>query len=171
MTNAGAPAQVTGRTTITPDDGAVVMRASRARLGFFNQPRMLLYCAVVGLIAASEALVGNRVASIYLFWLGLALFAAAVFAGFRTSRSLSTSFGRGQEREIVLDEDGITVRDPGKTLWEAWSAFDRAFEAPKHFVLLAGPGIVVVPKRAFAANDLERIRAVIASRLVLRALR
>jgi len=170
VTTAGAPAPLTGRTALDAGDGAVLLRASRARAGFVNQPRLLLYCAVVSLLAAILAIESYRRAPYVLLGIALVLFVLAVAAGARTARSVAASYGHGQEREITIDAEGIAVRETGMTVSQAWSRFDRAYEGPRHFVLLAGPAVFVVPKRAFGDGDLARVRELVASKLPLRRL-
>lgn len=170
MTSAGAAAPLTGRATLDAGDGAVLMRASRARIGFVNQPRLLLYCAVVAMLSAILAIESYHRAPYVLLAVAAVLFVLAVIVGSRTTRSVATSYGHGQEREIAIGADGVTVRETGMNVAYAWSRFDRALEGAQHFVLFAGPGIVVVPKRAFAAEDLARVRELVASKLALRPL-
>jgi YcxB-like protein len=170
VTSAGAPAPLTGRTALTAKDGAVLMRASRARIGFVNQPRLLFYCALVSVLAAILAIESYRRMPFVLLGIALVLFVLAVVVGSRTTQSTAAAYGHGQEREIELDDGGVTVRETGMTVSYDWSRFDRALESPEHLILFAGPGIVVVPKRAFAADDVARVRELIASKLQLRPL-
>lgn len=171
MTGIAGASSFTGSATLMPEDGAVLMRASLVRLGFWNQSQLIALCAGAALLSAGTALGGYRDVAWALFVVATALFVLSVVAGRRTRRSLSSSFGRGQNREITVDGDGVTVREPHKTVWEAWAAFDRAVEAPEHVLLFSGPGIIVIPKRAFAAGDVEPMRALVASKLDLRAMR
>lgn len=171
MTDPGAPPAFTGRTTLTPEDGAVLIRASRTWVGYFNQSRLLIWCAMISLGSSAEAIIDNHTGSSVLLGVGIVIFVLALIVGSRTARWMGASYGRGQERELVLDGEGISIREPGKTIWEAWSVFDRAYEAPKHFVFFSGPGVLVVPKRAFGPNVLEAVRALVASKVALRALR
>jgi hypothetical protein len=170
VTSAGAPAPLTGRVTLSAGDGAVLMRASRARIGFVNQPRLLLYCAVAAMLSAILAIESYRRAPYVLLAVAVVLFVLALIAGSRTARSVATAYGHGQERDIAIGEDGVTVRETGMSVAYAWARFDRALEGAQHLVLLAGPGIVVVPKRAFAAEDLARVRELVASKLTVRPL-
>jgi YcxB-like protein len=168
--SAGAPPPLTGRTALTAEDGAVLMRASRARVGFVNQPRLLLYCALVSVLAAILAIESYRRMPFVLLGLALVLFVLAVAVGSRTMRSTAAAYGHGQEREIALDESGIAVRETGMSVSYDWSRLDRALEGPRHVILIGGAGIIVVPKRAFGADDLARARELIAAKLPLRPL-
>jgi YcxB-like protein len=170
VSSAGAPAPLTGRVRLSAEDGVVLMRASRARIGFVNQPRLLLYCAVVAMLAAILAIESYRRAPLVLLAVALLLFGLAIVAGLRTTRSVATSYGHGQEREIAVGADGVSVRETGMSVAYDWSRFDRALEGAQHLVLFAGPGIVVVPKRAFADGDVARVRELIAAKLPLRPL-
>ncbi len=165
MTADAPPEPIAGRATLTREDGALLVRASRARIGFFNQARLLLYCAVAAALAAVVALDGHRKSATALLLIAAAVFVAALIAGSRTQRRLREHFANGAEREIALGDDGVSVTEQGMHIAYAWSRFDRALEAHDHFVLLAGASVVVLPKRAFAANDVARVRALVAQRL------
>lgn len=165
MTALGAPPPIVGRATLTPSDGAVLFKASRLRVGFFNQPRMLLYAALAGMLAAVFAVEGYRRLPTVLLVLCVALFGLAILAGMRTTRILGEGYGHGQERELAIGADGVTVTEPGLSVAYRWSRFERALEGRDHLVLLAGPGAVVLPKRAFAEGELARVRELIAATL------
>jgi hypothetical protein len=163
-------APIVGRATVTRDDGQVLLKASMARIGFFNQPRMLLYCALVALLAAGLATQGYGRTPKILSVVAAVLLVLAVWAGQRTSRALAGRYGRGQDREIVVSDESVEVREPGFTFTQAWSRFERAYETAEYLVLLAGPAVIVVPKRAFAPGDADRVRALVASKVPISAM-
>jgi hypothetical protein len=156
---------VVGRASLTPEDGALLVRASAARSGFLTQTRLLLYCALACALAAVLALDGHRKSTLAVLAVAVLLFAASLAAAARMRRALGEGYGRGQEREITVDGDGVTVAEPEMRVSYGWSRFERALEGRDHLVLLAGASVVVLPKRAFAAGDAARVRAIVAERL------
>jgi hypothetical protein len=156
---------VTGRVTLTPDDGAMLLRAARTRRRFFNQGRLLMYCAGAAWLAAILAADGPHRATVVLIFASAAFGIAALLSIVRAQRAFVVRHGGGQVRDITVDDDGVTIADPGMTVRYAWMRFDRAFEASDHFVLHSASDTVSLPKRAFAADDVARVRATIAERL------
>ena len=165
MTDAPASGTIVGRATLTPADGAVLARVARARLGIFNQGRLLLYSAAASWVAAILAYDGGHRSTILFLLVSLVLFGAALFAGAGMRRSFSVRHGGGQEREITVGDDGVTIAEPGMRVDYAWTRFDRAYESPEYFALRSPADVVALPKRAFAPDDVPRVRAAIASRL------
>jgi hypothetical protein len=166
----GAPAPLVGRTTLGPEDGSVLFKATQARIGYFNQPRMLSFAALVAMVAAILCMEGYGRTPKALLGVAVVLYAAAVAAGLRTTKIFGERFGDGHEREIVVSEDGVEVREAGMSVVQAWSRFDRAYETRDHLVLLAGPGVVAIPKRAFAPDDLVRVRERVRAKVRLDAI-
>ena len=164
MTDAAA-SRVNGRVTLTPDDGGMLLRAARTHVGFFNQGRLLLYSAGASWIAAILAYDGSHRTTLLFLALSVALFVAALLAGGRMRRAFGARHGHGQERDIAVDEAGVTVAEPAMRVEYGWSRFDRAFEGRDYFVLHSAADSVALPKRAFADEDLARVRAAIAQRL------
>jgi hypothetical protein len=162
---ADSPAPLVGRTTLTPADGAALVKASRGWVGFFNQPRMLLYCALSSFLAAASCLRGFEGFPTLLLLLAGILYVAAIFAGNRTGQLVGRSYGRNQEREIVLDDDGVTVREPGLSIVYGWTRFERVLAMRDHLALVAGAGIVLLPKRAFAPHVFDRVREFVAAKV------
>ncbi len=160
-----APEPLVGRTILTPADGPVLIKAGTARFGFFNQPRLLAYCAEFAIIAAALALAGYQLAGVPLLVIAIVLFFLAMWVGSRTTRRLAAEFGHGQEGEIELDDEAVTVRQPGLTFRWLWSHFERASEAPDHIALVGVGTVVVVFARSFDADTFVRVRALIAAKL------
>jgi hypothetical protein len=160
-----APVPLVGKTTLTAADGAALLNATRSWVGFFNQPRMLLYCTLVSYIAAVLCIRGIEGFPALLILLASVLYALASFAGYRTARRVSSGYGHNQEREVVLDDDGVTVREPGMSISYAWSRFDRVLTFPEHLALVAGPGVVLIAKRAFDDDTFGRVRALVAAKI------
>ena len=163
----GVAAPIVGRTTLGSADGNAVFKATQARIGYFTQPRMLSFAALVAMVSAILCMEGYGRTPKVLLGVAVLLYIAAVAAGLRTTKMFSDRFGNGQEREIVVGPDGVDVREAGLTVAQEWSRFDRAYETGDHLVLMAGPGVVVLPKRAFAPDDLVRVRALIATKVRL----
>jgi hypothetical protein len=163
-----APAPLVGKATLTPADGAVLIKAATARFGYFSQPRLLLYCAVLAIMAAIAGIA--EYGMVAKLWLAMAmlLLVLANVVGARTARLIGAGYGRGQEREIVLDGDGVTVREPGLATTYAWSRFERAVDSGDHIALVTGAGVVVVLKRAFDADTFARVRALVAANVLPR---
>jgi hypothetical protein len=163
----GAQAPVVGRTTLGPADGRIVIMATRTRMGFFTQPRMLAYSAVAAALAAILCMNGYGRTPKVLLGVAIVSYAAALAAGLRTTKLFGERFGQGQEREIAVGDAGVEVREPTMNVTQTWSRFDHAYEMRDHLVLFAGPGTVVIPKRAFAPDDLTRVRAIVGAKLRL----
>jgi hypothetical protein len=162
---ADAPLPLVGRTVLTPADAAAVNKALCARIGFFNQPRLLLYSSIFAMVAAGVSIAGRGLAAPLLLVLAIVCFALAIWAGQRMARVMSKGFGLGEEREIALDDESVTVGDPGMTVIWSWSRFERAVEAPDYIVLVADMGVILVIKRGFDAETFTRVRALIAAKV------
>jgi hypothetical protein len=160
-----APAPLVGRTTLTAADGAVLVKASQARFGFFNQPRISRYCALAATMAAIFCLEGYDLVPKVLLAIAVALYLISLVVAVRTTRRIGEGYGRGQEREIALDDAGVTVREPGMTIVYAWSRFDRAIRMPEHLALMTGAGVVLLPARAFAPDAFARVRELVAAKV------
>ena len=160
-----ASAPLVGRTTLTPADGAVLIKASQARLGFFNQPRLSRYCALAATLAALLCVEGYDLVPKVLLAIALVLYLVSIVVAIRTTRTIGEGYGRGQEREISLDDAGVTVREPGMTIVYAWTRFDRAIRLPEHLALMTGAGIVLLPARAFAPDALARVRDLVSAKV------
>jgi YcxB-like protein len=171
VTGLDAQPPLVGRTTLTPQDGALLLKAGRARVGLFNQQLWLRFSTLAALLAAIFCVEGYARFPLVLLVLALVLYALAIYAGLRTGRTISSSYGRGQEREISIADDGVTIHEPGMTITQAWTRYDRALENADYFVLLTGPGIVALPKRAFTPQDVALVRERIAAKLPIRPLR
>lgn len=154
-----------GRTTLTPADGAVLIKASQSQVGYFNQPRLVRYYAAAAVLSAIFCIEGYDLVPKLLLVFAVAMYVLAIVVGFRGMRMLRDAYGFGQEREIIVDDDGMTIREPGMTVTYTWARFKRATETADHFALLAGVGILVVPKRAFDAESFARVRALIAAKI------
>ena len=150
---------------LTPADGAVLLKVATARFGYFNQPRLLLYCAVLAIMAAIAGIADYGLMAKVWLAMAIVVFTLATVAGMRTARLIGAGYGRGQEREIALDRDGVTVREPGMTTSYAWSRFERALDTGDHIALVTGPSIVLVLKRAFDADTFARVRELVAAKV------
>ncbi len=161
--NADTPRPLVGRTTLTPADGAELVKASQARFGYFNQPRVLSYSAQFGIMAAIVALSPYRLAGWPMLAIAIVLFVFAAWIPKRVVRVIAASYGR--EREIALDDEGVTVSDPGMSTSWTWSRVERAIEHRDHITLFASMGVIVVLRRAFDADSFARVRALIAAKV------
>ncbi len=154
-----------GKTTLTAADGAVLIKASQSQFGYFSQPRLMRYYALTAFFAAIFCIEGYEMLPKVLLVVALAIYVLAVVVGFRGMRLVRDAYGYGQEREIIVDNDGMTIREPGMTVTYCWSRFKRMTETADHFSLVAGVGILVVPKRAFDADTFARVRELAAAKV------
>jgi hypothetical protein len=155
------PAPLVGRTTLIPADGVALMKAAAARYGSFTYPRLLMDTTIFGIIAAIAGVLRYTLMAGILLGLAGLLFALSIVAGIRTTRVISQGFCHGQDGEVSLDDDGVTVREPGMTLSYSWSRFDRAVDTGDHIALSGPAGVVLVLKRAFDAATYARARELI----------
>jgi len=152
-------------------DAKALLKVMRAQYGFFTQPRMFLYCAMSAVLAAILCMEGYPGFPTLFIALALVFYGLAFFAGIRSGRMMQTSFSHGQEREVEVNGQGVTVSEPGMRVEYAWARFARAYETREHFALISGPGAVLVPKRSFQGNDLERARDEITAHITVRPIR
>jgi hypothetical protein len=162
---ADVPAPLVGRTTLTAADAAVLFKANSTRIGFFSQPRMLAYSAEFAIVAAALGLAGYRLAAEVLLGIAVLFFGLAIWAGKRATRLVLDDLAYGQEGEIELDDEGVTVRQPGLTSRWMWSRFVSAVAAPDHIALITGVGAVVVFARSFDADTFVRVHELVARKL------
>ncbi len=96
---------------------------------------------------------------------------AALGYGLRQGRkrwaAAALTSSRGNEGvEYLFDEQGFHVKAPGREARIAWDVLYRHLETETAFVLFTTPQIVtVLPKRAFAEVDQERLRSEFARRI------
>jgi hypothetical protein len=99
----------------------------------------------------------------------MAAFAALMFYIPRASaRSLLLSLVRAGDNRVFyrFDAEGVTIRAAGSTSSFAYRTVIRSRETGTAFLLYATPEVAsIVPKRAFAAGDLERVRALLGSQV------
>jgi hypothetical protein len=114
-------------------------------------------------------LAGYRLAAEVLLALAVVFFGVAIWAGNRTTRLIVDGIAYGQEGEIVLDDDGVTVRQPGLMSHWTWSRFVRADAASDHIALVTGVGAVVVFARSFDTETFVRVHELVARKLPARA--
>jgi hypothetical protein len=68
--------------------------------------------------------------------------------------------------DFRFDAAGVTIDAPGRKATTAWSALARSIETPEAFAIYTTPAtVMLVPKRAFSAEDQARLRALL-SKLV-----
>jgi hypothetical protein len=72
-----------------------------------------------------------------------------------------------------FDEDGVTIRAAGSTTTFAYRTLVKAREGSTAFLLYPHNPLVanIIPKRAFAADDLPRVRAYVTAHAPLKSLR
>lgn len=74
--------------------------------------------------------------------------------------------------EFIFDAAGVTVALPGRRSSTAWESLSRCLETSAAFAIYLTPNaMMVVPKRAFAAADQPRLRALLQQRVPNRPLR
>ena len=146
----------------------MILKVAAARFGYLNQPRLLMYSAVLAILAAIAGI--TDYGPLAKLWLAISilLFVAASAVGIRATRLIGKLYG-GQEREIVLDADGVTIREPGMTTSYAWSRFERALDRGDHIVLVTRANFVVVLQRAFDPDTFARVRALVGAKVPERA--
>jgi hypothetical protein len=99
------------------------------------------------------------------------MIAMGVFAGFlfyrpwlAARRSLAALVRAGDSEVIYrFDEDGVTIRASGSTTTFAYRTLTKVKEGTTALLLYSDPAVAsIIPKRAFAPADLERVRALVA---------
>lgn len=66
--------------------------------------------------------------------------------------------------EYRLDEEGMTIRLPGRTISAAFRSIYRFRETPTLFLVYTAPEVAsAVPKRAFRPTDLGHVRALLST--------
>ena len=84
----------------------------------------------------------------------------------RYARRLTASLGGG-ETEYRFGADAVTIRAPGSTSTIAYRRFHSAREGKEAFLLFTQPRVAqLVPKRAFSPEDIERVRVIIATKIM-----
>jgi hypothetical protein len=74
--------------------------------------------------------------------------------------------------EFRFDQQGFSSKAPGREFHLAWDTLARCLETPNAFAIYSTPVLVtVIPKRAFAAGDLPKLRALLLARVPNRPLR
>lgn len=83
----------------------------------------------------------------------------------RNARRLLAALSAEQgESDYRLDGEGLTIRAPGSSATVAYRVIDRYRETRLAFLVYTSPSVAnIVPKGAFGAADLERVRALLAT--------
>jgi YcxB-like protein len=100
------------------------------------------------------------VAPIVAVWLGWTFF--RLWYG---ARRIHSAVVRGGDDEVIyrFEGDGVTMRGPGSTTSLALRTLVRVKEGKTAFMLYVNPYVAnIVPKRAFAPADVDRVRALLA---------
>ncbi|HYP75566.1 MAG TPA: YcxB family protein [Polyangiaceae bacterium] len=79
---------------------------------------------------------------------------------FAWARSAAMQMRSAEGVELRFDSAGVSVSGQGQPFQHAWSSLYRCIETPRLFAIYTAPTMVmVVPKRAFAADEQVRLRA------------
>lgn len=76
------------------------------------------------------------------------------------ARRAMKATGDGPVR-FAFDEQGMSVESQASAHQLAWTALTRWLEVAHAFLVYAGPTLIVVPKRAFVAGQLDAVRALL----------
>jgi hypothetical protein len=156
--------QVEGRLRMTEEDvlGGLrgMMPALRFRWGYLA---VILAGAVYGL--ASGLLVKEPLSFVPFLAVNGLLVALAFFGPKSHARKVARAL-RLDEGDVTFrfDEESVTTHAPGSTATTAYRAIPGWREVDSAFLINCGPNAAnIVPKRAFAPGDLERVRALLAA--------
>lgn len=144
------------------------MKAVAARRPF-SHSRLLMASALSGIYAAIAGVAGSTLVAKVLLGLAGLLFVVSIAASVRATRVVSEGLCNGQQGEVTLDDDGVTVREPGMTITYSWSRFDRAVDTGDHIALSGRAAAVLVLKRAFDAETFARARELIVAKIPAQA--
>ncbi len=89
-------------------------------------------------------------------------------ARYRVTRMFRRSPNTSSERSVSIGRDGIKVVMPNANEEVQWSAFQKARELKKTFLVYNGPkSFYIFPKRAFTSEHLEEFRALLREKRLL----
>ena len=128
-----------------------------------------LLCAGAGLLIVASNPHPYRIA---LPSLGLAVFWALllfVFPGLRMRYIFKRSPYFNQESSFDISEDGILNENPNMRSQRNWNLFTRWAENGRLFMIYSSPvQFVLLPKRSFAAGDIEQLRELLRRKIPVR---
>ena len=105
----------------------------------------------------------------------LGVFLALLYAGpWIAARRILRALTRGGDADVSyrFDDEGVTVRSAGATASFAYRRLIKAREGSTAFLLYCSPMVAnIVPKSAFAAGEVDRVRALIAAHVAPKPLR
>jgi len=155
---------IVGRAQLTPDDFTAVWAALPQNRRLFV--RLGSWVVLIGMFWFVRGLLDPAAASEPLPWTML-LVPGVMVVGFPLilwrSRNAwgknAVAELRGNEGvEYRFDAAGFSFSAPGRQVQHAWSALYRCLETAQAFAIYTGPAaVIVVPKRAFAADDQARL--------------
>jgi YcxB-like protein len=97
------------------------------------------------------------------------LFVSPVLRGRQLLRAIVA--GGDKHASYRFDDDGVTFRSAGSTMTAAYRSLVEFREGKTAFFVYTAPGVAnIVPKRAFPAEELSRVRARLAANVKPRAL-
>jgi YcxB-like protein len=164
---------IAGGTPITADDFKAVWSAlpqNRSAMKMFG----LMALGIPTFAVIQSLIVNGSVSSTSMGWLYLVL---PVVFGLVLARVLWKGRARWADNAVKdlrslegvdfrFDAAGVTIDAPGRKATTAWSALARSIETPEAFAIYITPAtVMLVPKRAFTAEDQVRLRALL-SKLV-----
>jgi len=91
-----------------------------------------------------------------------------VFAPYKIRRVFRQSPNTRAPHQLTINEENLRIVLPNSSEDLRWEAFQRAHELHAEFLLMYGPrSFVIVPKRAFEKDGLERFRSVLRDKRLL----
>ena len=145
----------------------MVTRVAVKRLGWVTQPRMSLYSATFGLLAAIYALGDHQDIAEGLLLVAIVCYVASFVGAARVRKICLDHYLSTPDQVYTIDDDGVSIHDEQTDVRVRWGHFDAAFETPTYFVLRHCANAIGLPKRAFAETDLAAVRAEITARMTL----
>jgi YcxB-like protein len=164
---------VTGETLLTEADYLATWDAV-PQFGAFKSVRVMLSVAALAGLPSLHFFGGSPVAwPVVVFPV---LLVAALTFGFargkrQFARNAVSDMGGGQISYRVSDE-GFAVRTPRAKSEVAWESLAQQIERPGYFLVFTTPQqFVLVPQRAFSAEDVDTLRQMFVERIVKKPLR
>lgn len=162
MSAPGAP--IEGRLRMSEDDVLAGLHAMMPYLRF-----RWAYLAVVAVGAAVGVATGDLVKQPLSYLPFLGVNAAIILWAFFGPRSMARKHARAQRFDegdvsFRFDDEGVALHTPGSTVTTAYRTIPGWREIGSAFLINCGPNAAsIVPKRAFATGDVDRVRALLAA--------
>jgi hypothetical protein len=161
------PSQIIGRCLPETTEIRVASRLALSQDTATKVCTLLLFSSTLSLIGIAISVTGYWIIGLILIVASVFLYVSALTSGRRGDKIIKAHYLAGSEAIYAIGPERIVVTQLDNELGMHWAHFDKAIETPGHFVLWHGLQPVIIPKRAFSDDDVNLVRAAVATHMAI----